>query len=62
LKELEAMGNQLGNALQPTREHVAATKFYTDTARAIWTALQGSNPHSWHMLGKNRFNSGDWKK
>ena len=62
LKELEAMGNKLGEALQPTREYVAETKFYTDTARKIWKSLQGSNPHAWHMLGKNRFNSGDWKK
>ena len=62
LKELEAMGNDLRTALQPTREYVAETKFYTDTARAIWKALQDSNPHAWHMLGKNRFNSGDWKK
>jgi putative hydrolases of HD superfamily len=62
LKELESMGNQLRAALQPTREHVAENKFYTETARQIWKAVQGSNPHSWHMLGKNRFTTGDWKK
>lgn len=62
LKELEAMGNQLRSALQSTREHVAETKFYTKTARQIWKEVQESNPHAWHMLGKNRFTSGDWKK
>jgi|SRR5579859_1519681 len=62
LKELEAMGNKLGAALQPTREHVAETKFYTKTARNFWKEIQASDPHDWHRLGKNRYNSGDWKK
>ncbi len=62
LKELEAMGNQLRAALQPTRDRVAETKFYTDTARKIWKSVQDSNPHAWHMYGKNRFTTGDWKK
>ena len=62
LKELEAMGNKLGNALRPTRERVMETKFYTDTARAMWKEIQKSDPHHWHVSGKNRLNSGDWKK
>ncbi len=61
LKELEAMGNTLGQSLKATREHVASTKFYTETAKRIWQAIQTSNPHDWHMLGKNRFTTGDWK-
>lgn len=62
LKELEAMGNQLRTSLQSTREHVIEAKFYTETARRIWKAVQGSNPHAWHTYGKNRFTTGDWKK
>lgn len=62
LKELEAMGNKLGKALSPTREKVAATKFYTATARQMWKDIQNSDPHTWHMTGKNRLTTGDWSK
>src|SRR5260221_9953749 len=59
LKELEAMGNKLGEALRPTREKVAETKFYTETAKKMWKDIQASDPHTWHMTGKNRFTTGD---
>jgi putative hydrolases of HD superfamily len=49
LKELEAMGNQLGKALYPTREKIIADKFYTETAKKFWHSIQSSNPHQWHM-------------
>ena len=62
LKELEAMGNKLGTALAPTRARVVETKFYTQTAKDMWNAIQSSNPHHWHISGKNRLNSGDWRK
>ncbi len=49
LKELEAMGNQLGKALAVGREKIVKGKFYTETARKFWYAIQESNPHNWHM-------------
>jgi putative hydrolase of HD superfamily len=61
LKELEAMGNRLGKALQPTRQKIVESKLYTQTARKMWREIQDSDPHSWHMSGKNRLNYGDWK-
>jgi putative hydrolases of HD superfamily len=49
LKELEAMGNQLGKALSATRSIIVEEKFYTETARKFWHAIQKSDPHKWHM-------------
>jgi 5'-deoxynucleotidase YfbR-like HD superfamily hydrolase len=62
LKELEAMGNKLGKALQPTRIRIAEDKLFTDSARVMWADIQNSDPHHWHMAGKNRYNVGDWQK
>lgn len=62
LKELEAMGNNLGKVLSGTREIIAETKLYTATAKKIWYEIQNSDPHNWHLTGKNRFNAGDWQK
>jgi putative hydrolases of HD superfamily len=35
---------------------------YTKTAKKYWDLIGKSDVHDWHALGKNRFNSGDWKK
>lgn len=62
LKEQEAMGNTVGRSFVDTREKVAQTKLYTQTARDIWDVIQDSDPHDWHRLGRNRLNSGDWNQ
>jgi putative hydrolase of HD superfamily len=49
LKELEAMGNKLNQALYPSRESNIETRFYTETAKKMWQAIQNSNPHNWHL-------------
>lgn len=49
LKELEAMGNQLGKALSPTRANIVDEKLYTESAREFWRQIQTANPHNWHM-------------
>jgi putative hydrolase of HD superfamily len=54
LKELEAMGNQLGKALYPTREAELEDRFYTNTAKAMWRAIQTSNPHAWHLAARQK--------
>lgn len=62
LAEQAAMGNQVDRSFTEVRSTVAETKLYTQTARDIWDAIQGSDPHDWHRLGRNRFNRGDWSK
>ncbi len=62
IKELEAQGNSLSAAFADTRKRVYESQFFTETARKMWLAIQSSNPHDWHMHGRNRVKSGDWKR
>jgi putative hydrolase of HD superfamily len=62
LAEQEANGSQLKRSLMVARARVAESKLYTETARELYRQIQNSDPHAWHMLGRNRHTSGDWKK
>lgn len=62
LVEQAANGGSLKSALDPSRSIVAADKLYTKTAKSIYKQLQTSSPHDWHVSGRNRINSGDWKR
>jgi putative hydrolase of HD superfamily len=45
------------------RDHVAANKLFTNTAKQLYKAITASNPHNWHINApNNRINGGDWKK
>ena len=33
-----------------------------EDSKKFWDEISDANPHNWHLNGKNRFNSGDWKK
>lgn len=54
LKELEAMGNTLNQALLPAREAALESRFYTQTARRLWQELQQADPHHWHLMARVR--------
>jgi putative hydrolase of HD superfamily len=63
LAEQAAKGSQLQEVKHPTREVVAETKLYTDTAKELYRQLKSSNPHDWWWFSaRNRGNGGDWKK
>lgn len=62
LKEQEYMGVKLGEDTLEGRQYVAQTKLYTESAKEFFYAIQESNPNDWHVKGKNRFTSGDWRK
>lgn len=62
LKEQEFRGVRLGEDTFDGRQYVAQTKLYTETAREFFYAIQESNPNDWHVKGKNRFTTGDWRK
>lgn len=49
LKELEAMGNTLREALAQGRQTIAEEKLFTDTAKKMWNAIQDAEPHNWHL-------------
>lgn len=44
------------------RAFVGRTKLFTETAKQMFDQLEQSEPHGWHMYGRNRRNSGDWQK
>ena len=62
LKEQEFRGLRLGSDAYEGRKFVANTRLYTATAKRFWEAIQDSNPNDWHLRGKNRFTTGDWRK
>jgi putative hydrolase of HD superfamily len=62
LNEQEARGFKLKHAWQKQRSYVSKNRLYTKTAKKIWAEIQKSDPNEWHIKGRNRINSGDWKK
>ncbi len=62
LKEQEFRGLKLGPDTFEGRKYVAETRLYTKSAKEFWDAIQTSNPNDWHVRGKNRFTTGDWRK
>lgn len=62
LKEQEYRGLKLGEDTFEGRQYVAQTKLFTETAKEMFFAIQESNPNDWHIKGKNRFTTGDWRR
>ena len=62
LNEQETRGFSLKSAWKGQRTHIGKTQLYTKTAKRFWGAIQKSDPNAWHIKGRNRLNSGDWKK
>jgi len=60
LKEQEYL--KLGADTFEGRKLVAASHLFTDSAKKFWDMIQTSNPNDWHIRGKNRFTTGDWRK
>ncbi len=60
LMEQAARGSDLRDQWSH-RAKVAENKLYTETAKTLYRQLATSNPHEWHINGRNRINDGDWK-
>ncbi|MFC3993351.1 HD domain-containing protein [Actinoplanes siamensis] len=60
LRELAATGSRLPEMFKPIRDGVN-TKLRTKTAVELYESLLRTNPHSWHLEGKNRATAGDWQ-
>lgn len=61
LRELEIKGNQIKDVWKKNRRQMVYPRLYTKSAKKIWDEMEKTNPHDWHLKGKNRYNSGDWK-
>jgi putative hydrolase of HD superfamily len=62
LLELEYKGHSLGTILNKDRKEVVYPKLFTETAKKMFDEIHKTNPHNWHINGRNRINAGDWKK
>jgi putative hydrolase of HD superfamily len=62
LQEQTTKGVTLGASWSESRKQAVGTKLYTEGARQIWEKLRETNPHAWHMEGRNRFTKGDLSK
>lgn len=49
LKELEAMGNTLREALSQSRQNVVEEKLFTESGKKMWHEIQNADPHNWHL-------------
>lgn len=61
LAEQAVSGDPLQRRWQDNRQFVAKEKLYTDTAKRLFEQLGKSDPHAWHVNGRNRRNGGDWR-
>jgi len=61
MKENTSRGMKLPRTWRAHRKTVYK-ELYTASAKKLSKALESADPHDWHMLGRNRFNSGDWKE
>jgi len=62
LHEQPFMDEHLRKNFKLMRKKAVYNHLYTKTAKKMWLEIQSSNPHDWHILGRNRFNAGDWKQ
>ncbi len=62
LREQESKGHPIGTMWKEKRDQLVKVKLFTETAKQIWEDIRNSNPHDWHLNGRNRFNMGDWQK
>ncbi len=60
LKEQEIQ--TISDKFMKPRDILVKPKLYTKTAKKYWDIIDKSDVHDWHVFGRNRFNSGDWKK
>ncbi len=61
IKEQSVKGNPIGEGWMDNRKFVMQKKLYTKSAKKMWEEIYAANPHDWHLFGRNRYTSGDWK-
>jgi putative hydrolases of HD superfamily len=60
LRETASTGSHLPDSFKPIRDCVALG-LYTQAGKEMYETLLATDPHSWHLEGKNRATSGDWR-
>ncbi len=62
LREQDANGNVLEKNFRTMRVESMIPRLKTEAGKKLFDLIGNSNPHDWHIKGKNRITSGDWKK
>jgi putative hydrolase of HD superfamily len=62
LREQQVRGHQVAEEKMRRRAQDVRGKLFTESARQMWDAVHAVNPHDWHLKGRNRHSSGDWKQ
>jgi len=62
LTEQANKGSRVQNVWRDNRDFVAKEKLYTKTAKKFYDQIIKTDPHEWHLTGRNRRKSGDWRK
>lgn len=62
IQEQAERGFSLKKLWHEQRTKAVKRTFYTKTAIRLQEEIKKAQPHSWHLNGRNRFNSGDWSK
>ncbi len=60
-REVQFRGGKIPRLWKKFRQ-TARADFYTKSAKKLAAAILKADPNDWHMLGRNRFTTGDWKK
>jgi 5'-deoxynucleotidase YfbR-like HD superfamily hydrolase len=61
--EQAAQGGILDKLWFEKRKDNVRSILFTETAKKMFDEIYAANPHDWHNVrGRNRHNSGDWKK
>lgn len=61
LQEQGARGHAINKIWEKYRDERVFPRLYTASAKILWREIHISNPFDWHLLGKNRFQKGDWQ-
>lgn len=62
LREFREFGSTLPDNWGKIRKEKVFPKLFTESAKKFWEEINNVNLHDWHLKGRNRFNTGDWKK
>lgn len=60
LQEMKESGGTLKDVWKEKRRDKVYPKLFTSSAKKFWDEIEKTNVHSWHLMGRNRFNDGDW--
>lgn len=62
LAEQAVQGKTIGTQWADMRENNVKPLLFTETAKELFDQIGQTSPHNWHMSGRNRHTSGDWKR